>query len=86
MPKLTTMPAPTVHDGRPQAAPSAALMAEIRAGIDRLYRLGFDMFGDYWVQELHRVDGHPIERRWTPGALRLIERDLIQAELEAGRD
>lgn len=84
MPKLTTMPAPTVHDGRPEASPSAQLMADIRAGIRRLDALGATGHADYWVQELHDVAGYPIERRWTAGALRLIERDVIQAELETG--
>jgi hypothetical protein len=59
-------------------------MADIRAGIRKLDALGATGHADYWVQELHRIDGHPIERRWTAGALRLIERDVIQAELETG--
>jgi hypothetical protein len=85
MPKLTTIPAATPVQLLPvETAPSAQLMADIRAGIRRLDALGATGHADYWVQELHRIDGHPIERRWTAGALRLIERDVIQAELETG--
>jgi|DEB0MinimDraft_6_1074348.scaffolds.fasta_scaffold57921_2 hypothetical protein len=85
MPKLTTIPAATPVQLWPvEKAPSAQLMADIRTGIRRLDALGATGHADYWVQELHRIDGHPIERRWTAGALRLIERDVIQAELETG--
>lgn len=84
MPKLTAIPTATpVRLWPAETAPSAQLMADIRAGIRTLDSLGATDHADYWAQELHDVAGYPIERRWTPGALRLIERDVMQAEIEA---
>jgi hypothetical protein len=86
MPKLTTLPQPTTVTLWPlDHKPSPQLAAAIRAGIRQLDALGADQHADYWCQELHRVDGYPIEHRWTDGTLALIERDVMQAELQTGQ-
>jgi len=86
MPKLTTLPQPTpVKLWSRDHKPSPQLAAAIMAGIRQLDALGADQHADYWICDLHRVDGHPIDCRWTDGALALIERDVMQAELQTGQ-
>jgi hypothetical protein len=86
MPKLTTIPQPTpVKLWTRDHKPSPQLAAAIRAGIRQLDALGADQVADYWICELHQIDGHPIECRWTDGALALIERDVLQASLQTGQ-
>ena len=84
MPKLTTIPAPEpVLLWSVDHKPSAQLMAEIRSTLNALDAAGAQHVTDYWIQELHLVNGHPNLKRWTAGALYLMQRDLMQAELAA---
>jgi len=84
MPKLTTLLTPeVVKPWTTDHKPSPQLMADIRAGISNLDRLGATRVADWWSYELHHVSGYPNLKRWTVGALALIERDVMQAELEA---
>jgi len=82
MPKLTTIPAAKpVQLWTVDHQPSAQLMAEIRSTLRALDAAGADHVTDFWVQELHLINGHPNLKRWTAGALYLMQRDLMQAEL-----
>jgi len=56
-------------------------MAEIRFTLGALDAAGADHVTDIWIQELHLINGHPNLKRWTTGALYLMQRDLMQAEL-----
>lgn len=51
----------------------------IRAAIRNLDAAGSTMTADYWVAELHNVDGSPIPHRWNSGTLARIESDVMQA-------
>jgi len=59
------------------------IAAGIRKGIKDLYDMGADHFGDYWLDELHEIDGYPIEHRWHAHNLFLIQKDVAQAAAEA---
>jgi hypothetical protein len=84
MPKLTAIPAAKpVQLWTVDHKPSAQLMAEIRSTLRALDAAGADQVTDFWVQELHLINGHPNLKRWTDGALYLMQRDLMQAELAA---
>ena len=61
--------------------PSPQLMADIRSTLKALDAAGANQIADYWVQELHLISGHPNLKRWTNGALYLMQRDLMQAQL-----
>ena len=79
MPKLTTIPAPEpVLLWSVDHKPSAQLMAEIRSTLNALDAAGAQHVTDYWIQELHLINGRPNLKRWTDGALALIQRDLKQ--------
>jgi hypothetical protein len=60
------------------------IAAAIRAGIDKLDKLGADNFADYWCDELHQVNGYPIKRRWNSLTLAQIEKDVLQISGETG--
>ena len=82
MPKLQNIPAAEpVSLWSVDHKPSAQLMAEIRSTLNALDAAGVQQVTDYWIQELHLVNGHPNLKRWTDGALYLMQRDLMQAEL-----
>lgn len=57
----------------------------IRDGIRELDRLGAEDFADYWVDELHEIDGYPIEHRWNATTLAKIQSDIAQASIEQDR-
>ena len=79
MPKLKTIPAPeTVWHLPVDDKPSPQLMAEIRSTLNALDAAGAQHVTDYWIQELHLVSCRPNLKRWTDGALALIQRDLKQ--------
>ena len=84
MPKLSTIPAaePVVL-WTVDHKPSSQLAAEIRSTLKALDAAGAQHITDFWVQELHLINGHPNLKRWTDGALYLMQRDLMQAELAA---
>ena len=83
MPKLSTVPKPEpVALWTVDHKPSAQLAADIRSTLRQLDAAGARHVTDFWVQELHLINGHPNLKRWTDGALYLMQRDLMQAELE----
>lgn len=53
------------------------IASAIRAGIRHLDHNGARNYGDYWVMELHDVDGSPIAHRWNSGTLARIESDVM---------
>lgn len=61
------------------------IAAGIRKGINDLYDMGADHFGDYWLDELHEIDGYPIEHRWHAYNLHLIQKDVAQIAAETGQ-
>lgn len=50
----------------------------IRKALNGLYDLKADDFANYWLDELHQVNGYPIDERWNAYTLHLIEKDLAQ--------
>jgi hypothetical protein len=82
MPKLTAIPAAEpVQLWTVNHEPTPQLMGEIRSTLRALDAAGSDHVTDFWVQELHLVNGQPNLKRWTNGALYLMQRDLMQAQL-----
>jgi hypothetical protein len=57
--------------------------AEINAGIksafDTLIKLGDEMNLGFWDDELHQVNGYPIENRWNSLTLAQMEADIATA-------
>lgn len=52
----------------------------IREGIRKLDAIGATNYSDYWCDELHQVNGHPIKARWNGKTLAQIERDILTNE------
>jgi hypothetical protein len=52
------------------------IAAAIRAGLAELDNIGASMVVDFWIDELHEVDGYPIERRWHGQTLAKIQNDI----------
>lgn len=50
--------------------------AAIRSALNKLDKLGADQYVDYWIDELFKVNGYPLERRWHGLTLAQIERDI----------
>jgi hypothetical protein len=61
------------------------IAAGIRQALNALYRMGAGHFADYWLDELHQVNGYPIENRWNAMTLRQIQRDALQIAEETGQ-
>ena len=57
----------------------------IRQALNALYRMGSNHFADYWLDELHQVNGYPIEDRWNEMTLHQIRRDALQIAEETGQ-
>lgn len=61
------------------------IAAGIRKALNDLYNMGADHFGDYWLDELHHIDGYPIEDRWNAMTLHQIQMDVLQIAEETGQ-
>lgn len=61
------------------------IAAGIRKALRDLYNMGADHFADYWLDELHHIDGYPIEDRWNAMTLAQIQRDVLQTTEETGQ-
>ncbi len=60
------------------------LASNIRRALNKLYEMGADHYADYWLCELHQVNGYPISDRWTAMTLRQIESDVTLIATQSG--
>jgi len=60
------------------------IAAGIRKAIKDLDAIGADHMADYWVDELHQVNGYPISARWNAMTLRQIQTDLELMTAQTG--
>jgi hypothetical protein len=60
------------------------LASNIRYALKKLYDMGADHYADFWLTELHQVNGHPINDRWNAMTLRQIENDVTLIAGQSG--
>lgn len=58
--------------------------AGIRKALGQLYDMGAEFHANYWLDELHQVNGYPIEDRWNAMTLRQIQSDVANNAAKLG--
>lgn len=58
--------------------------AGIRKALGQLYDMGAELHANYWLDELHQVNGYPIEDRWNAMTLRQIQSDVTTNAAQLG--
>jgi hypothetical protein len=60
------------------------LASNIRYALKKLDDMGADHYADFWLTELHQVNGYPINDRWNAMTLRQIENDVTLIAGQSG--
>lgn len=62
------------------------IAAGIRKALKDLDAIGAGHVTDYWIDELHQVNGYPIPERWNAMTLRQIQTDISRMTAQVGED